>query len=582
MLRIVPEGVLGAVANKTNQAILSLLAVEPAYPRRIAGLLSLSEAEVARRLRAMEHLGLVVGHWSHIGKNVKLYKLATPGLGVRFTAQGIAVQLGAAGSAPGALVNPLAVVIPEAVDFVGRDAELAVLEGPDPVVFVEGIAGIGKTSLLARFARSQAASKAVFWHTFRGVESLNWLASRVAGFLAQHGDASLLNAVEAGAELADKREAMLRAMDAPGIVFVFDDVHQVGDEAVRSFLADAAGRLARGKLVLAAREQPKRLPPQVATLVLGGLKDEDVRRMLERKGLAPPSSDSIARLRTSVGGHPLALVLLLDAAERQGVGIEELAGKLPRGDVEEFLLREVDATLTEDERDVLAHASVFRGRFTVEALAALSRKDPEPTLLKLRRRLLVTATEGEYALHEVLRTFFHAKVKGKADLHDRAADHFLAQSSHEGRLEAMHHLLAAGRKDRVLGLLSQDLDLEEFDVIDTGYHDLYLGVLELFQRPEVPDDRRWALILDERGDIRYHRAQLPEALAHYDEAEALFRKLGDAARLADLAWKRGLALQRLGKPKDALAACEAGLKVAPPQGLVRERLAKLQAQLRGK
>jgi tetratricopeptide (TPR) repeat protein len=581
----VSEDLLSALANRTNQAILNLLAVEPTYPRRIGELLALGETEVARRLKHMEGLGIVAGAWAHVhGKNVRLYKLIARDVGLRFTPEGLRVEVaGQDGRGRASLLTPLTIRLPSPGPFVGRADELGVLEGPASVVIVEGMPGIGKTSLLARFAEAQPGKRAVFWHSFRGPETLGWLANRLGVFFAQHGERALLDAVEAGAEAPDKLELMLRGMDDARFLVVFDDAHRVEDEAVKAFLGDAIARTRSGKLLLGSRERPRYDvgAKHVHLLRLSGLKDEDVARFLAGQGVAV-DAQLLPRIREEVGGHPLALNLLVETAQAQGVGLEALLDRIPEKNVEEWLLQEVVGQLRDDERELLAAASVFRGRFDLDDLAELTRKSPEAALLRLRRRVLVQASEGgEFALHEVVRNFFYNLQRHKRELHEKAAVHELGKGSVEGHLEAMHHFLAAGRRDRVLDLLQRNLDLHEFDFIDAGYHNLYLQVLEGFRREDVPEERRWALIEDEKGDIRLHRAEPERALEHYGRAEAVFRKLKEHDRLADLAWKKGLALQRLGREKEAQASVRAGL-AGQPDARTRERLDALAAQLRGR
>src|SRR5688500_19438987 len=88
------EELVKAISSRTNRAILSLLAVEPTYPRKIGNLIAISEGEAARRLKHMEGLGLVASAWSYVGKNIKLYRLASDRLTLRFRPEGLTLELG--------------------------------------------------------------------------------------------------------------------------------------------------------------------------------------------------------------------------------------------------------------------------------------------------------------------------------------------------------------------------------------------------------------------------------------------------------------------------------------------------------
>ncbi len=581
LLKAGGKRVLRLLTSSKNQSILGLLAIEPSYPRRLAEILDLSEADVARRLRRMKKAGLVTSDWTQVGQNVKLYRLTTDRFHLKIAPDGIQVSLDGKSEhkAPAAQTEAAPEALPSANTFVGREQELADLAGPEPVVVVLGLPGIGKTSLLAHHAGRAKDRGNVFWCGCRGVESFNWLAHRLALFFAKRHDTDLLRAIEQDAEPADKWKLMLAGMDKPGNLFIFDDAHRLTDESIQSFLEDAAGTVEKGKIILAARE-PVRVRPEndrVRSIQLDGLTDDDIKAFLKAKGI-PVDNGVLGTLREEVGGHPLALNLLVGAAQAKEKPLDEILARMPKEDLENFLLREVNDTLEEDERGVISLASLFRTVFTMEDLQTLTKRPVNGPLLRLRRKLLIETRGEGYFLHETLRNFFHDHLSDRERLHHKVAQRYLESDTEEGRLEAMHHLLAANRRDLVLEMLETNLDLREFERIETSYHDLYFSVLSMFRREEVADDRRWALIEDERGDILYHRGELEEALAHYDEASAIFGRLGESEHAADLSWKRALTLTRLGRQEEAEASCLEGLQSAPKEGLARRRLERLRAE----
>lgn len=539
--------------SPTNQRILCLLAVEPTYPRKIGNLLAISETEVARRLRRLQGFGVVESSWDHRGTNVKVYRLVANRLEFTIQPQGLefTVRSAAGPRLQSFVVLPFAFSVPQPLAFVGRSDELGVLGGPEPVVVVEGIAGMGKTALLSRFVQSLPRERPLFWHSFRGLESLSWLASRFAVFFAQHGNPNLMAAIDQGEDLANRRQILLRSLDDERYVIVFDDVHRIEDPSVRQFLTDAINGLQRAKLVAAGREPPRfdAALPGRRVLRLGGLQDEDVKAYISQKH---PGADAtlLHKIHDEVGGHPLALALLLEAAAEDRVPLARLLDRIPERNIEDYLLEEVVASLPEDDRQVLTLASLFRDRFSAEDLAAVSKRLPEYVLPRLRHRLLIQPVGSEYVLHEVIRNFFYTLLQDKPALHAKAAAHYAGLGTIEGRLEAMHHFLIAGRRDRVLELVEENLSLQDFDFIDTGYQNLYDAVLAQFRREEVLNPRRWAIVLDERGDIKMVQGQPEAALAFYRDAAA---HLGTKERelAAELARKQALALQRLGRADEA-------------------------------
>lgn len=576
------EELLKAISSRTNRAILSLLAVEPTYPRKIGNLLAVSEGEAARRLKHMEGLGLVASAWSYVGKNIKLYRLASDRIVLSFRAEGLQLELALqnADASQTFTILPFPLRVPATDDFLGRRAELDKLDGPERVVVVEGMPGVGKTALVSQYALTRGANRPLFWHSFRGLESLPWLANRFSVFLAQHGDRQLLHAIEQRMDVNDAREILLRGMDDARFLLVLDDVHEIEDPKLREFIADAMNRTQKAKLIVTSRESPRydaTLPGRLL-LRLQGLTDQEVGEFFQHKGIRI-EPQLLPKVREEVGGHPLGLNLLLEASKELNVELEQLLDRIPERNIEDYLLQEVFGSLTDDERQLLSHASIFRGRFSADDLSAVSKRTADHALLKLRRRHLVQSDGTEYALHEVIRNFFYKLLKDREQFHLRAAQRYLERQTIDGRLEAMHHFLAAGKRDRVLQLLEENIDLKEFDFIDAGYQNLYFSILDRFKKSDVADAHRWGLILDEKGDISLTRGEPKSALEYYLESQAIFERSKDVPRVLDLTWKRALALERLGKREDAKKLCHEGLARAPKEGPIRERLGELAKKL---
>lgn len=559
------------MANPTNQRILTILAVEPSYARRIAGLLGGAESDVSRRLRALEQVGLLESSWARAGGNVKMYALAADRLDLRFTPAG--PTLTPAGSSPKATPAPPAqVALPATEGFVGRKHLLERLEEAPPVVLLQGLPGIGKTSLLVR--HTQDADP--LWITCRGAESLTWVANLAALHLAGRGRPDLLKVLEDHPPAARLADHLLEALDHAGMTTVLDDVHAIGDADLRGFLGDAVERFQDGRLLLAGRGYiPHARQAGVLEIHLEGLGDPEVSAFLESKGFQV-TDGLLQRVREEVGGHPLALHLLTEAAAGAG-GLEPLLDRRPERELTDYLLEEIDAGLTEAQRTALSQASLFAHVFHRQELEALCGQSLEGPLLALRRRHLVAGSEDGMRLHEVVHNFYYGRLQDRARLHRRAAQVCLERSSTDGHLEALHHLLAAGERDEVLKLLKEDLDLHDYHFVDSGYHRLYDGILSMVRREEVDGPDRWAQIQDERGDLAYHRREWTAALRRYEEASDGFDACDERERWGDTVWKRALCLRELGDDGKAEELCRDALEHLP-EGSSRIRIERLLAQ----
>jgi hypothetical protein len=107
---------------------------------------------------------------------------------------------------------------------------------------------------------------------------------------------------------------------------------------------------------------------------------------------------------------------------------------------------------------------------------------------------------------------------------------------------------------------------------------LYLGLLELFDEQSVPA-KRWAVILDEKGDVHFSHGAYSEALSFYEQAHAHFG-LGPASHEGpDLAWQRGMAHHRLGEDGVAAGLVRQVLQAEIPKGRSLDRLRRPAAEL---
>ncbi|CAD5245098.1 ArsR family transcriptional regulator [Thermococcus camini] len=380
--------VLKSILSETNLQIISLLRTDSLNTREIARLLQKDETQISRGLRGLERMGIVEGRWVRLrGRNVKLYSLKCDEFSVRFTAGGVEVVMG---ETVYHRPQPLpASSAPEVENFVGRDEELKLLKGSSPVVAVFGIAGIGKSSLVAR------AFDDAFWYSMDGSESLEYIAWRMALHLNMKGFPELIEYLRAGGrDTKSIKGLILEGIEETRSVIVFEDVHKCTDGEIESFLRFLSSRVERGKLVLISREKPRVDYERVLFIHLRGLKVEESHRLLSLRipGITP---EEAVRLHHLTLGHPLLLAL---AAEARGV-----AGD--RTSLFEYLLGEIYEKLDERERLVLQVLALFDEPVELSALKRMTYGSAFLVLYSLLNKGLVERKGESYYLHDLLRAF---------------------------------------------------------------------------------------------------------------------------------------------------------------------------------
>jgi hypothetical protein len=293
------------------------------------------------------------------------------------------------------------------VDIVGRAAEKAALlgtleEGGELVVFVHGIAGVGKSTLLEAFAgEARGLGATVVRIDCRSIEPTE------RGFLDGLGGA-------VGAALTSAEEAAVRlAQLGERVVLILDtyEVLRLLDSWVRQLLAPALRDNTR--LIMAGREPPVAswyASPGWSGLVrsvrLGNLDDAEAEELLARAGLDAADARRVNRLAR---GHPLSLELAAVAVRaRPEVELEDIALQAVLDELTGLYLDGLDAPT----REALDTASVVR-RITLSLLQAmLPDRAPQDAFERLRALPFVQLGHDGLVVHDTIRETVARALRG--------------------------------------------------------------------------------------------------------------------------------------------------------------------------
>jgi hypothetical protein len=292
-------------------------------------------------------------------------------------------------------------------EIVGRSAEKAALlhsleEGGPLVVFVHGIAGVGKSTLLEAFAgEARGRGETVVMIDCRSIEPtergfLDRLAGAVGG--------APTSAEEAAERLAGLGERVVLVLDTYEILRLLDSW-------VR--LAFAPALRDNTRLVLAGREPPIAswyATPGWSELVrsvrLGNLDDGDAGELLTRAGLDAADARRVNRLAR---GHPLSLELAAAAVrDRPDVELDDIALQAVLDELTGVYLDGLDGST----RAALDAASVVR-RITLSLLEAmLPDRAPQDVFERLRALPFVQLGHDGLIVHDTIRETVARALRG--------------------------------------------------------------------------------------------------------------------------------------------------------------------------
>lgn len=453
-------------------------------------------------------------------------------------------------------------------EFVGRRAELeavaAGLAGGSTTVWIDGMAGAGKTQFALRVAqerREQPWGQEIFLD-LRGHRSG---APPVEPDAAQDALLRRLGVQDHHTWNARRRTAALRdALARSGTLLVLDDAR---DEAQ---VVGVVGSDGPGVVLVTSRVRPAAATAGWFVLTLGSLDQDEASDLLRRvAGAAAVDADasSAARLIDALGGLPLALSLVAsrigsrpdwELAEHVDLVERRLAQSRLDGDLQATLALSF-ADLPDDAARLLrliAQASLL----TVDADAAAALADVSPgeaarTLSVLAHRsLVVPRGENRATLHALVRAYAHERSE-EIDA-PRVRDAAFARLARHWaeRVWAAYAAVArrAGDEPRRTRFSFGDVDWE-VDVAESWLTDNLDNLLSMAHaapgrgHPEVlfqmSDGLSWWLNL-----VGRYR----EAIRLHDAAADAAAAIGDVEALATASFDAGQTYAQLGNTQEAL------------------------------
>ncbi|GAY25278.1 ArsR family transcriptional regulator [Desulfurococcaceae archaeon AG1] len=487
--------ILSTLADDLSLKILIILSSMPSNPRKLSTVLGADETAVSRRLSKLEKLGLVEGRWvRREGVNVKLYYARSPEILIRIGAGGVSIDLGKPG---GKAAHDLYFLPPPTPVFVGRESYIdALKKAVGNPIFVVGIAGIGKTSLVAK-ALSDSKIPVLWNQIYRGITFIQ-LLRRISLFLNLLGYSRLLEALDSG--VTDERLLMnllLEELSVRELVIVIDDYHLNTDPVIHDLVKSVSelGRI-KSKLIIISRTMPRDCLGRCASIEVRGMGYGEARDLAEKVGL--PLED-FERFYRVFGGHP-HLLLLYSSLLKSHRSSEALSKTM------EYIVSEVIDSLSPDERRVLELISIAEKPVPFSMIKLLGISDPKQAVRTLERMFLVKRLGEGYTANELIRETCARVTEDPEELHAIIASYHRSRGYVEDYLVAMKHYVDAGMYEEAAEMLPKLV--ESISQGKIGLH-LYNEVLNKISRNTIrwksPTNLGWfelalAIVEKLRGD----------------------------------------------------------------------------------
>jgi tetratricopeptide (TPR) repeat protein/DNA-binding PadR family transcriptional regulator len=445
---------------------------------------------------------------------------------------------------------------PRVLHFFGRKKETAQLNGwledkeRNNIIFIHGMAGIGKTTLVAKLIESYRDSKHLFWHNFHKLDTLRGMLFKIAEFLSKIGHDHLEMYIRTRTQLDyyEVSRILKKSLGVIDAIFVFDDFHKSNDD-IRSFFVYIHKMLISssntkimiiGRKIIPFYDFKDLLTKKIVTeLLLEGLDFESSKKLLSGKGI---DKKRFKELYGFTGGNPLFLEILES-----------------KGHLERYIHDEMFSKLNEDERKILGILSIYRYPVSEDLLLRNDDFNFEKLYSLTEKSFVKKDSYDRYFVHDIIKQFFYSRlppIKQKS-YHLIAALGYEERDEPKDIIEAINQYQEAG-KNKKASQLTIDSSIA---VLEGGYATEFLNALERFDEKKV-DTKNWAKILIVKGKACSMVGEWEKALLNFTQSSDISTILGDNELKVQAFWESGHILEEQNQLDKANDFFKMGLKIS--------------------
>jgi len=540
---------LSILSDDIMVKILVMLSSSPSSTRGLSRVLGVGESSISRRLKSLERLGIVEGRWvSSGGVNVKLYYTKAKEITIRIGSQGIIVSLGG-DRYP--LYDPY-YSLPVNRLFVGRKPQLEFLRKGKGVTFIVGIAGIGKTSLAAEYAR--VFDGPVLWNIVSESTTFFQLIRRISLLLAALGDKRILESLNQGYEDPDHLIGLLiDSLSKVRCLIIIDDYHNSHDNRINDLVSRLSKLKIESRVIVISRKKPEFYIDRENILIVQEMSQDEARELVTSLGIDPAEFE---RAYSILGGIPQLLILYSEAVKK-GLSIPTILE-----DISDYIAKEILGKMPYEERLVLELLSIVRRPSPYQMLKKLGIKGSKlrEAVTSLERSMLIERIGSQYYVNEMIARVVEERLEDPEELHRIAAEFYSSSEREEDLVEAIYHHIMGGYPVGAAKLMAKIIEpLAQARISVKPFEKIMRAALDGHGESN-PHLRGWACLA--MGIVKKLEGLFGEALEYLDRSEGIGSSIGDQRLEVYSKIEGSIVLRQMGRYEEALKKLEEALSIA--------------------
>jgi tetratricopeptide (TPR) repeat protein/DNA-binding MarR family transcriptional regulator len=485
---------------------------------------------------------------------------------------------------------------PSARTFEGRQEELeSILEdiGSDSyrAVIIQGIAGIGKTTLASKVLEELKGKKSLYWYRFHNWDTLHNALIPLGEFLAEMGRDEALQYLQGNPELNlnDISNILQKDLEGTNSVLFFDDFHTINEDIKNLFilLREALEFIEGCKMVITTRFLVKfydrrevLVKKMIREMELSGLDMESSFRILKLRGFSEELLDAIYQ---KTQGHPLSLEL-----------VESASADIDLENFSIYLEEEIYSHLNENERVTMSIVSLFRYPVPKNSITLIEPQVGAGDISNLTTHSLLIQTEGHCDIHDLMRDFFSQQLNTvkRDEYNNRIAQCYLEEintlkeelkslTTHGSEvdmmrynatyddilrkiIEAQYHFIQGGNTEAAL---EQMVEYGQ-KLLSKGFAQNLQDVLLSIDHTQLTD-QQLAHLCELLGDTHNRMGEWHKAFSEYEKGVNCAKKAKEAQTEARIYIKMGMLREKEEMLEDATKLLEKSLSISESIGDVR-------------